>query len=320
MQLQGLSAADLLRFWRDIEFFNPFDLDEVIESSDLVTMVPLALDQSRAQQLQQSFAWAISSSEHGRDPEYVYAHDFYFAPFLKSEVRSKIYERFGPEALESIPEYREAHGLSCIGRMVIDDKGKLLLGNIKLSTLAWALDRLLNEQSLSLEMFDEYVKTLVSDLQECSDCFLKSEEKGSTTPEQSVIGLVPHGLLKILSERVIVDSQLKYFPNNLLGVIVSYQVKKRRLKADGTEETEENNILEYDLELLLRKKRRVDILNSFCLSDLERAFNTSAVHTSGSALYLYLRGLSGGHEVARHPRLSGATSNPEVHRYSRGYR
>ena len=226
-------TSDLLRFWRDVEFFNPFDLDDIIESSGLVTRVPFDMALAEMNSVQQSFSWGARSQSDERDPEWEYAHDFFFAPFFKTQIRDCLGSHFPQLLRERMPDHRELSGLSCLGRITFNDKARPVLPELKLSTLPWAIDRLLLAQNLNLSSFDSFTVNFLSQLRTLASEQKTAESEAALVSGENrhlIGGIVPHHVLRQISALAVQDSRIDYFPQNLLGVLVSYPIRKKPKK------------------------------------------------------------------------------------------
>jgi len=96
---------NVLEFWRDTEFFTPFDLDAVVEFYDFV----LPIHRNRPARL----PWE-QLSLFPLDPEREYTYDFFYAPFPKSEVL-RLLEIVLPEIRHEVfYEPRDYAGLSAL--------------------------------------------------------------------------------------------------------------------------------------------------------------------------------------------------------------
>jgi len=240
------------RFWRDMEFFRPFDLDDV-QLYYGTRAIPMWLNRSVTMPWEDPEFYQL-------DCEREYAFDLFLAPFLKREILRCVSETLPNSISEFVPDSRELSGLSCVVRLTLTDEGRIDPGDLSLSTLPWALDSLFTQRPLSVFDFDNYADTFRSLLMS------RTQVAGGLQNETSN-PIIRAAELNELAERLRASSNLKLFPEELLGIIVPHRLGKRHKQQPEGGEIMAPTVPAQDL---LRRKRKVDILNSFCLRDLER--------------------------------------------------
>ncbi len=250
-------SLKILRFWRDLEFFVPFDLDQVIEHERAIL---LHCKESRL------LPWE-APREYELDEAYEYGFDLYLLPFLKSQIVAKLAAVLPGILEESPPDPREFEGVTCLMRVSVSGGGSF--GDARVSTLPWALQRLTQREPLSLADFDAF--------SELTQAIFAATARTSEAEQESIHAEKKHSVESLseftrgLGEKL----ALELFPEHLLAVVVAHPLRKKK-QPSGDELTleEEDEIVDLaalDFEVL-RRKRKVDILNSFFLRDLERCY------------------------------------------------
>jgi hypothetical protein len=124
-----MNFLPVLQFWRDIEMFQVFNLDDVltgespswwIDPNAPVIGVP---------------PW-IEPELWGLDPEYLYGYDLFLGVFEKGEayrVFQSLYD--AAEFAERFDESRDLDGNSCVIRLGVGSNGEFLIDDCRLATL-----------------------------------------------------------------------------------------------------------------------------------------------------------------------------------------
>ena len=316
----------ILSFWRDLEFFLPFDLREVL------------IRQERAQLVGENrgitLPW-LDPTGWELDPEFEYGYDLFLGLFDQSEM-TRVVRELALLAKEDseFNDSNELSGLTCVLRIAVDRTGWINPGDLKIATLPWALTNLRAGKPLSLYEFEQYGELLESKLITLSSDLISAPQ---TPPQQSA--LFPSELLKQptnagleeclkqptrsltfedlrkLSAVVRESLDIRWLQEELV-VITPYPLRKKRaelakkgeaaiapsLLVDTLKlETTNGSVLDHNApaenaerpelnqgesaqtegekaskeepasdELLQRKQRRFEILNSFFLADLQR--------------------------------------------------
>lgn len=291
------SLRNVLHYWRDLEFFLPFDLDEVIERNENIIKI--------TQTSPVYLPW-VNPSMFNLDPERRYGYDLYFAPFNKSQIRERLCDILPTIDQEKFEDPRELTGLSCFARVILDEFGRLNLDDLSVSTLPWALGCLCKKEKLSLSNFDEFIESFIQSTRRIVGVFEFSnneevennlDEVNEDTKNFNRESLNTNSISSLVN-LIIQGSPIEFFPNKLIGILVPYPLRKRTSKNEDRTppRTATNNYPDLSLtssqsnkntqslqsdtkssnipSLLeqVRKKRKIDILNSFCLRDLERVY------------------------------------------------
>jgi hypothetical protein len=254
-------ALSVLRYWRDIEFFNPFDLDGVQEQYDHVVLI--RSNEAIALPWEDRLAFEL-------DPEFEYGFDLFIAPFSKSEVRRVLKTQFPAIEYELTQDPYELSGQSCLARLSLTDTGIVMWDDLGVSTMPWALSQLAAAKELSMQAFESFCDVLSLTIANAN------LESSPFTHAQLVE--VTNSIAKLLP--------LHFAPENLLGLLVIQKLRKRKLTQEGEErelDVAERALSDKQLASKLRNKRKVDILNSFYLRDLEKAYE-NIPNSAASAL------------------------------------
>lgn len=136
--------SSIIKYYRSIEFFLPFSLDEVFDR--YTNYIEYKLNQEI---LLQTFPWQDPAG-FDLDLAYEYSYDIFLAPFELAEL-SKTLRQILPEIEnEILPDPRSFEGLSCCLRLTIDNQGRTLNGDTSFSTAPWAVARWGENKPLSL--------------------------------------------------------------------------------------------------------------------------------------------------------------------------
>lgn len=153
----------ILRFWHQVEFFIPYDLQQqVLESNNAdwaVRMLSRRMLESARQSLWRPFIPA------GREITGFAVYIGLFDKSLLSEITRKVVNEDLPPAEKFEEEQRaELEGATCIAMIQADAKGRSLLNAISVSTAPWALGHI---QAWGLSQLDfEHFKFDVEQLKE----------------------------------------------------------------------------------------------------------------------------------------------------------
>lgn len=286
---------EILKFWHLVEFFIPFDLDEITSCSNARYKLS---EQDLAQYDNASIPWLDESAlkKAGGSLRQEYRYDLYLLPFSKNEI-SKISEKvFSFEKEENkifqFEENYELKGETCFAKLSVNSLGFPALEKISISTLPWSLGKLAQTdlKSLSKENFDKACLDLKKEIL-LLDARLKDTNKTLNSPKAGV--LTAEGLRDLLT---IFKHWAGYTPDHSISIIFqlfSVKPKKRNLsesvnlserekiKQESNSTNEEEEKAEPEVE--------IEILNSFFISDLEKIIKNEKLETH-TLLHSYLLG------------------------------
>lgn len=292
--------SQILRFWHQVEFFIPFDLQtQVLEAEDADWTVR---------------SWSIKSLRQADQPLWsssvppgrrLVGFDVYFGVFDKSllaEVtRQVLHEPLHPNERLEEEERGDLEGLTCIAKIRTGREGEPLLDEVSVSTAPWAVGRIQRhtEQlaALDFDAFQDGIEELKERLLQ-----FRSEERPTDNTNATSVALSGEQLLDLLA----IFEEWTGFPPEPLGddapVIVirakSVDDSSRKQSTATTssdsrpehpedspeDDEDEANGGEEDIE--------IDILNSFFAKDIERAITSVEHGEYVPALKAYLTPLS----------------------------
>lgn len=281
-------SSEILRFWRNVEFLLPFQLDAAYDQHKHV--FDLSLNSDKPLPWESPLAFGLPSDK-------VYGFDLFVAPFSLEEVHKALLAIEPKVASETPSDPRALEGLSCLLRVAVEPGGVLVVDDCSLSTLPWALMRLTNGKPLVMAEFDEWARGVVALLTRITlpedwddeDAVSLSKEYAPCTVSR----------LSLLAKEVTDDLPLQFFPNDILAVAVARRLREKSVKEQVVEQLQEEGLREHTQQAdttsvaekyreELRRRRKVDILNSFYLRDLERAHEFLRTQDLESPLVRYL--------------------------------
>ncbi|MEW6133710.1 MAG: AAA domain-containing protein [Pseudomonadota bacterium] len=160
-----VAPSRILRFWHKVEFFLPFDLQQVLDSKD----AEWSVRRFSASQLRNGGADSLWRPRlpAGRR---ITGFEVYLGVFDKSEL-GEVTLRVVHEALTPDEEYEqeergELEGPTCFARLKVNADGEPMLEEVSVSTVPWALGRIQRHglHGLDFDAFLAGVETLKGDL------------------------------------------------------------------------------------------------------------------------------------------------------------
>jgi hypothetical protein len=135
----------VLKFWHIVEFFTPFDLNEVRSR-------PNAKCELTEHQLFENgnnrLPWLSEQAFYkaGGIPSYEYRYNLYLLHFNKNEL-TKISQEIFPWDREGIKHFEfeekfDDEGDTCFAQLPLDSRGRPTWDKMSISTLPWALGKL----------------------------------------------------------------------------------------------------------------------------------------------------------------------------------
>lgn len=307
-----------LRLWRDIEMFQPFDLNEVLLVEENSWHVSLSSPPAPEP------PW-LAPDSWGLDPIYQYGFDLFLGIFEKAVSQRIVQElSLSDDLIEEFDDSRDRDGISCVIRLGINTARELVIEDSRISTLPWALTALQNGKPLSIDAFDAFGRDLL--LRILSTISLKQEalkqDTGELATESMERLITGWEQLNLINEEVRQDLSIPWGQYSHRVVIVAHRLKKKRIEesepftepnqtssgSDGDPKPEqiksssndsaatETNGLYGSKDPLKtsssspRIRRRCEILNSFFLRDLQRVAQHVPKISKNCALHRYLNG------------------------------
>ncbi|MGI6855328.1 DEAD/DEAH box helicase [Mesorhizobium sp. 1B3] len=300
-------AAKVLDFWHKVEFFIPFDLQgQVLDDAGPDRPV---IELTRADLAELGSAPLIDARpiklEAGKA---VLGCDLFLNCFDKAEVAALSRDLAGELRADSIAaidqqERGDTEGRTCFARLSMDAEGRVAFDEISVSTVPWAIGRVRSSglAALGVDAFTEAKALLQQDLRA-----YRQQETGPAS-EEADRG-EPISCARVLALLSLLEKWAGYVPREagLATIVLRLRIgaeRRDRQRQTGelvqpappmedeaeTEEEEEDPDADAD-------DVRIDILNSFYLTDLEQASASLVQETAGWALRAYL---APGHDIER---------------------
>lgn len=249
-----------LAYWRNIEFFLPFKLDNVIERNQDAIVV-------KTDDLLE-LPWN-DYELHGLNSEKEYYYDFYFSIFKLEDVKRLLINLFPEIKKEYIPDTRDLSGYSCFARILLNSDGLPLFQDLNVSSFPWAIKLLTQKKELSLNAFEDFIASSAENLKNSTDFLPSKSNSKKKLDRKSLLNLC-----NFFSDEL----QLGFNPNNICGYLIPYSIGNKKEDCSEKNKKKKERKLqklqdsEKALINIIRKKRKVDILNSFYIRDLERTY------------------------------------------------
>jgi hypothetical protein len=143
------TTIEVLKFWHKVEFFVPFDLDEVLSRENARYCIMHSQLEQGDNKILPWLSPAALRAAGGVFP-FHYEYNLYLLPFNKNEL-TRISQQVFPVSEDPIKktafeEKLNDDGTTCFAKLRIDSKGKPSWDTIALSTMPWAMGRLENKQ------------------------------------------------------------------------------------------------------------------------------------------------------------------------------
>lgn len=311
-----IRTIDVLKFWHFIEFFTPFNLNEITDNPRGKHRKFLE-DELFAHQ-NNCLPWLSETALAlmGGNPQKRYKYQLYLLPFDKSRL-TKISQYIFPldqlDEKNNIKQFEfeekfDDEGETCFARLTVDGEGRPAFDNISISTLPWALGKL---QQADLKAFSDTVyreeeKNLKNDIQ-LLNTHLDNADSQYITDSVKPGTLTAAGLQALL---IIFKKWANFLPENDVILVIELQddSTKEKPKESLTESPAENNSAYQQIEdqsasqqLVVENPQKevsntvdqIDILNSFYIDDLEKVINHFAVSEKDNAIISdYIQGIN----------------------------
>lgn len=300
-----LDAPAVLRFWHQIEFFIPFDLQQVLDVPDAEWSVRRL---SRADLRGHRDLWRIPLPSGRR----LTGFDLYLGLFDKSRLAEttraalrKAPDPDSPQAWEQ-DERGELEGPTCMAKLRVGPTGEPLLDEVCVSLAPWALGRLQTRglEALDTAAFDDGMRNLNDRLRQ----FRAEGMAAGTKPPQAAIdeplaldrrplsGQEVLALLEMFEDwsglrlddekQPVVLIRAKSVVDADSGKDASLPAQTASSSAAAVAEAADNE--DEDAAAGAEDGIEIDILNSFYVQDIARALAWLQSGGTGSALVAYL--------------------------------
>jgi hypothetical protein len=321
------NLVEVLKFWHMVEFFVPFNLDEVCSKPETAYQVAVAQLENYGND---NLPWASPSAfaKANGDSNYECRYDLYLLPFDKSEI-TKISKEIFPSDQNSIKhiEFEEKfddEGKTCFAKLTVDSEGYPNFDKISLSTLPWALGRLLerNFAAINYKNYEEYQKVL-KELFRSLSCYLNNPNSEIIKDHIKPGVLTANGLVILINEL----KKWAGFAPNYPFAIVFETIKGKKKTPKNHLETSSNKLAVMSDECFVSDEdnftfheqldienfkniqsftdeeknfavissetetdSQIDILNSFFIEDIEKVIN-DMVNNTHETIASYINGV-----------------------------
>lgn len=320
----GNEAGQILRFWHQVEFFIPFDLQQqVVEAHD----AEWAVKNWPAPALGSAPLWNIAVPP-GR---YLTGFDVYFGVFdkaLMADVTRDIVQAvLAPDETLEQEERGGLEGLTCVAKLKAGPAGEPLFEDVSVSTAPWALGRIGHDGNLQGLDFNAF-EAGIEDLQERLRTFRNARTAAYLADPARPQGVAPAprplSETDLLALQALFENWTGFHPqrSNAVPLIV--------IRAKSTEETSKKRSAQpnapaqgaFPLEAMAgggadgddfspdEGNIEIDILNSFFAKDIARAIASLKQDGPGAVLQAYLAPLPVQHRLD----LYGAQGREEIMR------
>lgn len=296
-----------LEFWHKVEFFIPFDLrGQVLQASGAEWNVKRVTEAELHALLPDATGdlWQVARVPEGKQ---VLGFDLYLGVFDRAALAIVTNNAIGETTSEEIEvdqdERGDLEGETCFARVRLNARGEPQFDQVSVSTVPWALGRVLHGGigSLSFDTFQASLKQLQDDLQN-----FQARRKTAEASEQPVNDLpLTRADVENLLEVFYAWAGFKPDKSESTLAIVRAVVGKRPAADakpdDGPASNSAANSIPPELdddesETNSSTEAEIDILNSFYIKDIERAILSTQQGQAAPMLEAYLTPL---HEKSR---------------------
>ncbi|WP_298231828.1 AAA domain-containing protein [uncultured Azohydromonas sp.] len=293
-------SGRILRFWHQVEFFLPFDLQQQVLDADDADWAVRGLSLAELQSSRLPLWRPIPPPDRR-----LTGFDVYLGVFdkcvLAQVTRSVVNEDLAPAEKFEEEERAELEGATCIAKIRVGLSGEPFLDDVSISTAPWALGRIQGGtwSALDFEAFQQGVEELKTGLKQFRaarqipdnrpDLDLDSpDEDPAATGPAPLSGQDLFDLLAMFEDWAGFSASAIAQRNAMLVVVRALSVEKSARKQNGfsttaagaaevngrggagseTDEEDADTVAEGEDDI------QVDILNSFFATDIARAINT----------------------------------------------
>ncbi|WP_226929570.1 DEAD/DEAH box helicase [Janthinobacterium aquaticum] len=246
----------ILEYWHKIEFFIPFDLNQITDVEDQSSVRLLQREHLAALPPQFFLNWQVPSGYE------IDSFGLFLGVFDKSEVNRVCTASGAPESMAEL-EKTELAGRTCFARINLNALGEPLFDPVSVSTLPWALGRPRDVawSGLNLDAFADSQLALQDSLRDFAAArtpMVVSDEAGNTS--------TPLSGMEIAALADLLRDWANFHPSAAQPLaVLEVRTRKKRPPKDA-DAPEANRTLDFGDPV----EPSIDILNSFYLDDLEQ--------------------------------------------------
>jgi hypothetical protein len=280
----------ILSFWHKVEFFIPYDLQrQVLEAKDAEWSVRL-FSAEHLRQISTQALWSVPIPEGRR----LCGFDVYLGVFDKAELADVTHrvvtETLNDSQIHEQDERGELEGLTCCASLRISADGVPLLDVLSVSTVPWALGRIVDRGlgSLDFEDFEADLESLKRDVK----VFRADMEETAAAQTRERAPCSPADLLRLIeilstwSNHEIASRDAPVLVIHAKSIEVKPKLESGTAKdqspVTATDSEEDEDELEPAVET------EINILNSFFARDIAKAVAAVADGTASAPLKAYL--------------------------------
>lgn len=291
-------CLQVLRYWHQLEFFSPFNLDDAVSRGEHAVDISLAtLQGDKANHL---LPWLNGTR--------LFHYHVYLMPFDKKELTA-LSTRYFPleyqqQNIIEVEETLDDEGLTCFARLFIDKNGLPKWNGFSVSTLPWAMGSLQSGGfgQLSQANYDQDMDLLKTSFKMLEAQFEEGQTEASPGRFDAAMLVA---LLKNLCQWA------RFAPDYPFVVkIQPIPAKQESPLTPTTKMISANALSTLDSEISVEeeeasgeKDEPFNILNSFFIQDMEKALNDVA-NTHHQTLELYINGCEEKIDIQNHEHHS----------------
>lgn len=287
----------ILDFWHKVEFFIPYDLQgHILESWDADWAVRL-FSHAHLEQIAPHESGQLWQVAYAPDGKKIAGFDLYLGLFDKSQMaeitQQVVRENTRPlspnEAIDQ-DERSDLEGVTCFAKIKLNAKGEPLPGEVSVSTVPWALGRILNYGLVSLDMdaFQQSLSQLEQELHNFNATrYFRPDDIDQPLSSGDIkklldlfyvwAGFTPSDHQKaVIAVRVRVGNPPKIVPAPVSEEALTSPPLEENVSEEDQEDEEESI------------EGEIDILNSFYAKDIQRIIHALDRGEINPALLHYL--------------------------------
>lgn len=257
---------EILKYWHNIEFFIPFDLNQITDTPDDWKL--RWLGRSELTQLPATFfSQLIVPSSHQ-----ITGYRLYLGVFDKAEIARTCATSLSYAQQVEEEERGELEGRTCFARLALNALGEPVFDPLSVSTVPWALGQVTRHglSSLGLESFESSLSRLKDGLQN-----FKAQRRPAVRDQAGLI--LPNPLLgfEMLALHELFAEWAGFTPDSeqppiLLEILALKKNKQAPSLVGQNAEAQADAQNDDDDDDEVSEEPGIDILNSFYIEDIER--------------------------------------------------